>query len=181
MTKEIRSNETLRFSWYQVAIGFFQRYPNPQSLHVQTEDVIHREVKDGILITRRLWKKTNKVPTIVKRLIAIENTSFLIEESTVDPKSKIIHSLTHNINYRRWMKITEDVTLTVSPENDNWTLLRRKITLNSPVRWGTGRFLEGLAAKRLNKNCIKMVQGFVFVLNKLFPKNIDDSFTNCRK
>ena len=46
----------------------FQRYPNPWSKHVLTEDVISRKVEGPILKTVRLISKTNKLPKLAQKV-----------------------------------------------------------------------------------------------------------------
>lgn len=57
-----------RFRWDQVGNSIFQRYPNPWSKHVLTEDVISRRVEGPILKTVRLISKTNKLPKIAQKV-----------------------------------------------------------------------------------------------------------------
>ena len=44
MVKYFLGQSVLRSSWDQVFAAFWQRYPNPYSKHVLTEDIVHREV-----------------------------------------------------------------------------------------------------------------------------------------
>jgi len=50
-------------SFYSNFQGIFLRYPNPFATHVLSEDTLHREFRgNGVLYTRRLLTKTNKIP-----------------------------------------------------------------------------------------------------------------------
>lgn len=61
--KYFLGHSVLRSSWDQVFAAFWQRYPNPYSKHVLTEDIVHREVTpDQKLLSRRLLTKTNRMP-----------------------------------------------------------------------------------------------------------------------
>ena len=44
MVKYFLGQSVLRSSWDQVFTAFWQRYPNPYSEHVLSEDIVHREV-----------------------------------------------------------------------------------------------------------------------------------------
>lgn len=69
------------------------------STHVQTEDTISREVRDGKLYSKRLLKKSGMVPKWGKRF-AGSLSALIIEESIVDPKEKTITTYTRNIYER---------------------------------------------------------------------------------
>ena len=43
MVKYFLGQSVQRSSWDQVLAAFWQRYPNPYSKHVLTEDIVHRE------------------------------------------------------------------------------------------------------------------------------------------
>ncbi|XP_078406755.1 PRELI domain containing 1a isoform X3 [Cetorhinus maximus] len=72
MVKYFLGLNDLKSSWEQVFAAFWQRYPNPYSKHVLTEDVIHREVvqeccvygihpenKNWTQIKREAWISSN--------------------------------------------------------------------------------------------------------------------------
>ena len=62
MVKYFLGQSVLRSSWDQVFTAFWQRYPNPYSEHVFSEDIVHREVtSDQMLLSRRLLTKTNRL------------------------------------------------------------------------------------------------------------------------
>ena len=63
MVKYFLGQSVLRSSWDQVFTAFWQRYPNPYSEHVLSEDIVHQEVtSDQMLLSRRLLTKTNRLP-----------------------------------------------------------------------------------------------------------------------
>ena len=74
------------------------------STHVLTEDTVSRKVKNGILHTTRLLTKTNRVPKWGERFIS-KNVIKIIEESTVDPKTKTLTTYTRNLGYTKVMVI----------------------------------------------------------------------------
>lgn len=75
------------------------------SNHVLTEDVVHREIKDGKLISKRLLTKTNSgisVPKWGERFM-ISKQICIVEESIVDPEHHIIVSYTRNLGLTKIM------------------------------------------------------------------------------
>ncbi|XP_037926676.1 protein preli-like [Hermetia illucens] len=87
------------FSWKQ---AFWNRYPNPSSAHVLTEDTIEREVRDGKLYTRRLLSKTNHVPKWGERFYNAKSVKIL-EDSVLDPKKRTLTTYT-----RKWLQTNNE-------------------------------------------------------------------------
>ncbi|XP_066246752.1 protein preli-like [Euwallacea similis] len=155
------------YSWEQVAQGFWRRYPNPNSKHVISEDTILREVRSGKLVTKRLLNKTNNIPNWAKRFI---NTSYvyIVEESIVDAKNKILVTYTRNIGFSKVMSVTEKVIYKQSEENPTKTVATRYAWIDSQVR-GFSRAICAFGYERFKKNAHKMVGGFNHVLQNMFP------------
>lgn len=88
------------FPWEKVASAYWKRYPNPNSKHVFSEDMIEMTVRpDGTLYTKRIIIKTNKVPSWAKHFFNAKRVP-LLEEAVVDPKNKTLTTYTRNISYR---------------------------------------------------------------------------------
>lgn len=73
-----------------------------RSLHVLSEDTIHRQVLDGKLYSKRLLTKTNRVPKWGERFISKSSVK-IIEESIVDPQEKVLTTYTRNLGYTKVM------------------------------------------------------------------------------
>eukprot|EP00063_Salmo_salar_P079162 XP_014053997.1 PREDICTED: PRELI domain-containing protein 1, mitochondrial-like [Salmo salar] len=96
----------LKSSWDQVCIAFWERYPNPYSNHVLTEDIIFREVTPGNrLVSRRLLTKTNRAPRWMEKYLPVTMArhAYIIEDSIVDPQNRTMTTLTWNISHARMM------------------------------------------------------------------------------
>jgi hypothetical protein len=51
----------------------------------------------------------------------IPNTqAYILEQATVDPSSKVMHTTTRNLNHTRAMAVIESQTFRVHPDNSNW-------------------------------------------------------------
>ncbi|CAO2596162.1 PRELI domain-containing protein 1, mitochondrial [Lemmus lemmus] len=106
MVKYFLGQSVLRSSWDQVFAAFWQRYPNPYSKHVLTEDIVHREVTpDQKLLSRRLLTKTNRMPRWAERLFPanVAHSVYILEDSIVDPQNQTMTTFTWNINHARLM------------------------------------------------------------------------------
>uniref|UniRef100_K9IGY4 PRELI/MSF1 domain-containing protein n=1 Tax=Desmodus rotundus TaxID=9430 RepID=K9IGY4_DESRO len=108
MVKYFLGQSVLRSSWDQVFAAFWQRYPNPYSKHVLTEDIVHREVTpDQKLLSRRLLTKTNRMPRWAERLFPanVAHSVYILEDSIVDPRNQTMTTFTWNINHARLMRL----------------------------------------------------------------------------
>lgn len=103
MVKYFESNTIYPYRWSQVIQGYWNRYPNPYSTHVLSEDTLYREVQDGKLYSKRMLYKTQGVPKWGEKFIGKKNFARIIEESVVDPKEKVFITYTKNIDFTRFM------------------------------------------------------------------------------
>lgn len=165
--KFFENSTVFNYTWEQVAQGFWKRYPNPNSKHVLSEDTITREVKSGKLFSTRLLTKTNSIPNWAKRFI---NTTYvyIVEESIVDTKDKILVTYTRNLGFTKVMSVTEKVTYKQSEDNSSKTLVIRQAWIDSQVR-GFSRAICAFGYERFKKNVNKMSNGFNHVLQNMFP------------
>lgn len=147
-------------------LAFWQRYPNPYSNHVLTEDIIFREVTpDNRLISRRLLTKTSRAPRWAEKFLPahMAQKAFIIEDSIVDPQDKTMTTLTWNITHARVMSIEERCVYSVNSENNNWTEIKREAWISSKL-YGLSRAIQEFGLARFKSNVTKTMKGFEFVL-----------------
>jgi len=175
MVNFTETNSLFKYTWEQVAIGLWFRYPNPNSKHVVSEDVISRHVDNNKLFTKRLLSKTNKIPKWGERFIGGDKLVLLVEESTVDLDTKTFTTYTRNIGLKNIMTIEEKCVYKLCPENLSWTLCDRSAWFTSPLPIYLKKPIEIFTVKRFKSNGIKASQGLDFVLNSLFkPETLKD-------
>ncbi|XP_017477884.1 PREDICTED: protein preli-like [Rhagoletis zephyria] len=155
------------YSWKQVVQAYWNRYPNPSSTHVLTEDTIKREVRDGKLYSRRLFSKTNPVPKWGQRFYNNAPVR-IVEDSVLDPKKKTLVTFTRNIGFKKIMKVDEIVEY--SEQKDGRTLAVRRAYISSQV-FGFSRAIRVFGVERFKSNCNKAASGFNYVLRNMFPKH----------
>lgn len=170
MVKYLENKSVFHFTWDQVVQGFWQRYPNPESNHVLSEDTIAREVRGNKLFSTRLLTKTNRVPKWGERFVGSPVVR-IVEESVVDMKEKTLITYTRNLGYTRVMSLIEKVVYRPSEENPEWTVAERCAWVDSKVL-GFGLAIQAFGADRFKKNCKKTMQGFNHVLTSLFHKQL---------
>ncbi|XP_031847342.2 preli-like [Nomia melanderi] len=168
MVKLYKDSSIFQFNWNQVAQGFWMRYPNPNSAHVLSEDTISREVKNGVLYTKRLLIKSGYLPKWGEKFTT-KNTVKIVEESVMDPKAKTLTTYTRNLNTTKVMTVMEKVVYKVCEENQNWTIAKRSAQIRSQV-YGFGIAIEAYGLDRFKNNCNRMHAGFNYVLAHLFPQ-----------
>ncbi|XP_042199025.1 PRELI domain containing 1a [Callorhinchus milii] len=169
MVKYFFDLSTLKSSWDQVVIAFWQRYPNPFSKHVLTEDVVYREVtSDGKLISRRLFTKTNRLPRWAEMIFPsnLARSVFVIEDSVVDLQDKTFATLTWNVNHTRLMIVEEKCVYSINQDNQTWTQVQREAWITSNV-FGFSRAIQEFGLARFRRNQIKATQGLEYVITNL--------------
>jgi len=178
MVKQLECDNTFSFTWEQVAKAFWRRYPNPESLHVLSEDTLSREMRGDAVYSKRILTKTNSVPKWGEHFVR-KSQVVIVEESLVSPAEKKIITYTRNVGYNRVMSIEESVMYIPSPENESQTLAVRTATIDSKI-FGFRRAIEGFGLERFRKNCAKAVSGFNYVMNSLYPSNNTSSEENVK-
>ncbi|XP_068244501.1 PRELI domain-containing protein 1, mitochondrial [Palaemon carinicauda] len=156
-----------KFPWEQVAQGIWQRYPNPESTHVLSEDTVVRKVVGNCLHSKRLLTKTNRMPKWGERFINARNVN-VIEESIVNPEKKEFSTYTRNVGLTKVMTVVEKVTYRPSSENSQWTVVERQAWIDSKI-FGFGYAIQKFGLERYKKNIQKASAGFLYALNRLFP------------
>jgi len=151
--------------WDQTMAAVWQRYPNPFSKHVLSEDTLERRVVGGRLFTKRLFVKTNPLPKWGQRFVSIRQVA-TIEESILDRDQKILVTYTRNIGYTSTMNVVEKCVFT--PSLDSTTLLKREAWISSQVR-GFASLLQRFAVERYKHNANNATKGFAYALIRLFP------------
>jgi len=163
-----------QYSWDQVSCAIWQRYPNPFSSHVLSEDVVERSIKDGCLKTKRIISKTNKLPKLGERLVAGMKTACVVEESVVNPRDKTFTTYTRNIGLTRIMVVVEKCIYRPSPENKSWTICEKQAWIESNM-YGLSRVIQSFGLERFKKNAVKASRGLEYVLTKAHnPDSLKD-------
>ncbi|KAM8733019.1 PRELI domain containing 1a [Acanthopagrus latus] len=159
----------LKSSWDQVCIAFWQRYPNPYSNHVLTEDIIFREVTPtNCLMSRRLLTKTSRGPRWMERYLPkqMASSAYIIEDSIVDPQKRTMTTLTWNISHARLMSVEERCEYRINPENSSWTEIKREAWISSNV-YGLTRAVQEFGLARFKTSVTKTMKGFEYVLARM--------------
>ncbi|KAM9312772.1 PRELI domain-containing protein 1, mitochondrial [Gastrophryne carolinensis] len=169
MVKYFLGSSELKSSWDQVMSAFWQRYPNPYSKHVLTEDILYREVtSDHKLLTRRLLTKTNRLPRWAERFFPanVAHAVYILEDSIIDLQKKTLTTFTWNINHSTVMSVEERCTYCENPERSSLTQIKREAWVSSRV-FGFSRAIQEFGLARFKSNVTKAMKGFEFTLAKM--------------
>ncbi|XP_014068863.1 PRELI domain-containing protein 1, mitochondrial isoform X1 [Salmo salar] len=169
MGKYFACVDHLKSSWDQVCIAFWERYPNPYSNHVLTEDIIFREVTPGnCLVSRRLLTKTNRAPRWMEKYLPVTMArhAYIIEDSIVDPQNRTMTTLTWNISHARMMSVEERCEYRINPDNTSWTEINREAWISSNL-YGLSRAIQEFGLARFKTSVAKTMKGFEYVLAKM--------------
>lgn len=154
------------FTWTQVVQGFWSRYPNPQSLHVLTEDMLETRIEGNKLYVKKIITKKGKIPSYFEKFTGGVSNIHLIEESIVDTVSGTLTTYTRNIELQNVMSVCEKCTYRETSTRDA-TLCRREVTANSNVPH-FGRFIANYSIQQYKKNIESTRCGFLHALNAKF-------------
>lgn len=165
--KKFESSNTFHFNWQQIAVAFWKRYPNRYSRHVLTEDVLDRKIdRQGQLVTKRLFVKTNSCPKWIERLMRTKHVHIL-EESVVDPIRHTLTTITRNLGMTNLMTVEEVCVYRPHPDNQVWTIVERKTSFDSKLSGLKRLAILRLSFERYKYNIRKTDSGFHQVIKKL--------------
>ncbi|KAK2899471.1 PRELI domain-containing protein 1, mitochondrial-like isoform X2 [Channa argus] len=173
MGKYFHSETDIRSPWHQVLVAFWQRYPNPYSGHVLTEDVLYREVTpSNRLLSRRLLTKTNHLPGWAERVFPghMARAVYVLEDSVVDPHMHTFTTKTWNLNHNTLMMVVERCVFKENIIQPSWTKLRREAWISSGI-YGFARPIQEFGFARFKTNQAKAMKGLEFALFKLQTEN----------
>ncbi|XP_003386026.1 PREDICTED: PRELI domain-containing protein 1, mitochondrial-like [Amphimedon queenslandica] len=157
---------TFKQPWEEFVQALWQRYPNPYSKHVLTEDTISRWTKGRQLFTKRLITKTNPIPKWAEKALGDKKAVF-IEESIVNSETKTFVTYNRNITQTRFITMVEKCTYRISPDNPKWTSCFKEAWIQCKV-YGLSRVVEKLSMERYKSNARKAELGIQFILDKMF-------------
>ncbi|XP_048855625.1 PRELI domain-containing protein 1, mitochondrial-like [Brienomyrus brachyistius] len=169
MVKYFFNEMDIKSAWDHVVCAFWQRYPNPFSAHVLTEDVVYREVTpDHRLLSRRLLTKTNRLPRWAERLFPahLSRSVYVVEDSVLDPVSRTLTTFTWNLNHTTLMTVEERCMFQENQERPAWTKLTREAWIFSGV-YGFSRAIQEFGLARFKSNQAKAMKGLEHALSNL--------------
>ncbi|KAJ3040573.1 hypothetical protein HDV00_010753 [Rhizophlyctis rosea] len=169
MVKFFATTSTFPYSWDNVSLAVWKKYPNPFASHVLSADVIDREVDPvtGVMTTTRLFLKEGNLPKWGLALLHVPE-AFIIEQSTVDPVNRTMTTTTRNLSHRKLMLVEETQVFRQHPEKDGWTEMHTEARIVSNTRMALMRGkIEGFGLKKFKDNTLRSSKGLLHVVESL--------------
>lgn len=124
--KIFSETHSYNYSWSNISLALFEKYPNPLARHVKSTDILDRFVdSNGILHTRRLVFKEseNPLPSWLSSMIKCKG-GFCVEDSWVDGKASKMKISTNNLTLKNLFEAKEVQTVTEGPQGSNSALIK---------------------------------------------------------
>jgi len=117
----------------------------------------------------RLLTKTNASAKWMSRFLGDRTSTYIVEESVLDPRAKTLTTFTKNITLNNLMTVEEKCVYSVSEENPNWTTCQTHAKITSGLL--IGNMVEKFGIDRFQNNSAKAKQSIVYVLGKMKEKS----------
>ncbi|MEQ2314072.1 hypothetical protein AMECASPLE_008330 [Ameca splendens] len=187
MGRYFYSEVHIKSPWDQVLAAFWQRYPNPYSTHVLTEDVLYREVTpSNHLLSRKLLTKTNRLPGWAERIFPahMARAVYVLEDSIVDMEANTLITKTWNLNHDTLMTVVERCMFEQDCSRPTWTKLSREAWISSSL-YGLARPIQEFGLARFKSNQAKAMRGLEYALSRIQteapPHLLDDQGASSEK
>ncbi|KAI9101970.1 PRELI-like family-domain-containing protein [Phlyctochytrium arcticum] len=169
MVKFFSTTWAYRYDWPTVTQAVWQKYPNPFASHVLSSDVIDRTVDpiSGAMTTTRIFLKSGYIPKWGRSLLNVPE-AFILEQSTVDPKSRTMVTTTRNLSHTKLMLVQETQTFQLHPERNDWTEVRVDVQIISNTGWAPIKSkIEGFGLLKFKDNTVRSSKGLLHVVDRL--------------
>ncbi|EGG01300.1 uncharacterized protein MELLADRAFT_111135 [Melampsora larici-populina 98AG31] len=171
------------FSFRDVAIGIWHKYPNHLSEHITSVDVLDRSfLSDGTLRTERLITIRQNAPRWIMKLVGGAEEQFVREvifskpaglSGSGSPAMILMGSV--NLSMSSIMICKEKIRYEASPNNAKHTIFKQIAEMEAQGRLATGQTWQAIGKQveswgrdRFAKNAATGREGFTSVLNALF-------------
>jgi len=172
MVKCFQHTFTYNHPWEHVTLAFWLRYPNPYSRHVVAADVIDRyvDITTGCLHTTRLVLKRGILPSWARKFFNVSE-AYILEDTVIDPKARVMRTLTRNITHSHIMQILEMQNITPATQGfGSMTMVKTEARVKSGLGWGLKGRVEGFGARRFADQAARSREGMKYVLERLIQQ-----------
>lgn len=165
-----RNTSTYNHDFATASLAFLNRYPNPYSSHVLSVDTVSQRVdENGILHQTKLIKKTGKLPAWARPFLGEIQSSWIIEKTSVDPKSEEMFTYTRNVNHVGILRIEEFSQFKYDSEEE-FTRWNTQVKFSSGMKWGVKDRIERWSQKVFISKTTHAKQGLQFVMENFQAK-----------
>jgi hypothetical protein len=179
-----KNSHTYEHNFEIVTLAYFNRYPNPYSTHVKSTDTIDVFIDEhGRLNQIKLIKKSGRLPQFVKPFLGKITTSWIIENTIVDPKSKEMITYNCNLDHRKIIRVEEFNTykfdFNKKVTNSHVTV---KFSSGFSHKFGLGLNIkdriENWSKNKFSSNLIRSREGLNIVMNSVKERLLTSKISN---
>ena len=162
---------TYNHPWNAVTQAVFNKYPNPFAKHVLSSDVISRSVcpNTGELKTTRLFLKRGLLPAWGRALFDVSDV-YVLEVSTVDPKTREMKVVTRNMSHKKLLLVEE--TQIIKPDSANGTIVDASARIISNTWYSLRSSVELFGVTKAPKNMLRSYKGLSYILDNLNKEDV---------
>jgi len=164
--KIFSTEHTFCHPWQTICTAALRKYPNPLTPNVSALDVTDREVKNGILCSKRILTTEWGFPLWAQRLVGLDGPCYVAEYSEVNPSDKTMTLNSRNLSFNKFVNIDEQLTYRQDPENPNETLMKQEFHISVKNVPFTGR-MEGILEGACSSNADKGPKALEWVISNV--------------
>lgn len=178
-----RNKHTYNHNFETVTLAYFNRYPNPYSTHVKSTDTIEIFIdNNGNLHQTKLIKKSGRLPQFIKPFLGKITTSWIIEKTIVNAKTKELITFNCNIDHKKIIRVEEFNFYKFNfKENVTNSFVTVKFSSGFSQKFGLGLGIkdkiENWSKNKFSDNLMKSRKGLQYVMDSvkeiLIAKNIE--------
>lgn len=168
-----KNQHTFNHDFETVSLAYFNRYPNPYSTHVKSIDTISVYIDEsGKLHQIKLIKKSGRLPQFIKPFLGKITTSWIIENTVVDPISKEMITYNCNLDHRKIIRVEEYNTYQYDFQNKTTSSkVTVKFSSGFSSKFGLGVSIkdriENWSKNKFSDNLLKSREGLKIVMDSV--------------
>ncbi|PWN95962.1 MSF1-domain-containing protein, partial [Tilletiopsis washingtonensis] len=167
---------TLAYAWPQAAFGVLHKYPNAQTTHVTSVDVIEQrfDAASGLLRLERILGVVQGAPGWVTRLLGGPDETFVREVVMIDPASSLLEMTSTNLTLSQFLLVKEYITYTPTAGGGVAQPCGTQFSQRALIQAGNlglaavARKVEGWSVSRFGSNAAKGKLGIEEVLRNMW-------------
>lgn len=179
-----RNSHAFEYNFETVTLAYFNRYPNPYATHVKSIDTIDVYMDErGRLHQIKLIKKSGRLPQFVKPFLGKITTTWIVENTVVDPKSHEMTTYNCNLDHRKIIRIEEFNTYKYNvAQNVTNSFVTVKFSSGFTHRFAFGlgirERIENWSKNKFSDNLMRSRQGLRLVMDSVKEKLLARNLTS---
>lgn len=170
-----KNSHVYEHNFQTVSLAYFNRYPNPYSAHVKSTDTIDVFIDEfGRLHQTKLIKKSGRLPKFIKPFLGKITTSWIIENTIVDPVKNEMLTYNCNLDHRKIIRVEEFNTyssnLNFNNSTNSFVTVKFSSGFNQKFGLGIKDRIENWSKNKFSDNLFKSREGLKIVMDSVKEK-----------